>query len=325
MTGRAVYFVEPGRVEVREEALSGAPGKRLVESELIGISHGTEMLFFRGDLPQGMAADGSLGTLSGDLAYPIKYGYINVGRDPDGRRVFAFHPHQDRFYAQADELVPLPEDLEAEDAVFLANMETALTVVHDANPRWGESVLVIGQGVVGLLIASILRLSGGVRVMAVEPIPRRREAAAALGCRVFDAGEPGLASRIRAQTGGRGVDVAINVCASGAGLQLAIDCAAFSGVVLEASWYGSRETTLSLGTTFHRGRVTVRSSQVSTIAPELGGRWDKKRRTAAVIELLAAIRPSRYITHRIRLEDAQQAFELLRDHPEEALQIVLEP
>lgn len=322
---RAVYFVEPGAVEVRDVELQPKPGEVLVESELIGISHGTEMLIFNGDIPRGLPADSSLDALSGDLEYPLKYGYINVGRREDGERVFAFYPHQNRFYARSEELTVLPEDLEAADAVFLANMETALNIVHDAHPLFGETVLIVGQGVVGLLTAAVLTHTRAVDVLAIEPCEKRREASAALGCLTFDPEQPDLASLIRDRTDGRGVDIAVNVCSSGSGLQLAIDSLAFSGTVLEASWYGSREVTLGLGTSFHRKRLTIRSSQVSTISPGLRGRWDKRRRIDVVMDLLRRIRPSRYITHRMSLEQAQEAFDLLREKPEETLQIVLEP
>ena len=322
---RAVYFVRPGLVEVRREELKPEKGESLIESELIGISHGTEMLFFNGDMPTGLPADEKLGALCSNMNYPVKYGYINVGRKQDGERVFAFCPHQDRFYTNPKELVTLPDDLELDDAVFLANMETAVNIAHDAHPLAGETVLIVGQGVVGLLAAAVLNLSGTANVFVVEPIKKRREAAADLGCKTFDPEQPDLAASIREITGGRGVDIAVNVSSSGSGLQLAIDCLVFGGTVLEASWHGNRDITLCLGRAFHRNRLTIKSTQVSTVPPELSGRWDKKRRIGTVIDFLRRIQPSRYITHRLKLDQAQEAFELLRDRPEETLQVVLEP
>jgi threonine dehydrogenase-like Zn-dependent dehydrogenase len=95
--------------------------------------------------------------------------------------------------------------------------------------------------------------------------------------------------------------------------------------VVEASWYGSRQVTLDLGRAFHRKRIKLRSSQVSRIDPALTGRWDKGRRLEQVLELLQAIRPSRYISHRFALDRAHEAYELLENHPERSIQIVLEP
>jgi alcohol dehydrogenase len=321
---RALYFTAPGTVELREEVCRAAGEQILVRSHLIGISHGTEMLAFRGQMPRGLEADTSLKALSGTLDYPLKYGYINTGETESGRRVFAFYPHQDLFYAEPQELIELPAGLDFADAVFLANMETALGIAHDANPRFGECALLVGQGVVGLLTAEILTRSGAGRVITVEPYQRRRQASEAIGCVALQPGED-LQQRILEHTDGRGADVAVNVSASAQGLQLAIDNTAFEGVVVEASWYGDRRVTLDLGSAFHRRRLKLRSSQVSRIDPVLSGRWDKARRLDRVLELLRTIRPSRYITHRFPLNRAREAYELLEKNPERSIQIVLEP
>jgi threonine dehydrogenase-like Zn-dependent dehydrogenase len=203
-------------------------------------------------------------------------------------------------------------------------METALGIVHDANPRFGECVLLIGQGVVGLLTAEILVRAGTGKVITVEPYAERRRVSEAIGCVALSPGGE-LPERVLECTDGRGVDVAINVSGSAQGLQQAIDSLAFEGTVVEASWYGSRQVTVDLGRAFHRKRLKIRSSQVSRIDPALTGRWDKLRRLNRVLELLQDLRPSRYISHRFALSRAAQAYELLEKHPERSIQIVLEP
>jgi 2-desacetyl-2-hydroxyethyl bacteriochlorophyllide A dehydrogenase len=321
---RALYFTEPGKVELREELLEGGTSRVLVRSRLIGISHGTEMLAFRGQLPQQMEADASLPTLTGTLAYPLKYGYINVGQTEEGRRVFAFYPHQDLFFMDPEQLIELPDGLEYEDGLFLASMETALGIVHDAHPRFGESVLLVGQGTVGLLVAEILARAGVGELFTVEPSPTRRRASEAIGCLALSPEQEPL-REVRERTGGRGVDVAVNVSASEEGLQLAIDALAFEGTVVEASWYGTRKVALDLGSAFHRKRLRLRGSQVSSLNPALTGRWNKHRRLERVLELLASVRPARYITHRFALSRAREAYELLDSRPEGSIQVVLEP
>jgi len=321
---RALYFEAPGRVELREERLQAEADRVLVRSRLIGISHGTEMLAFRGRMPAELEADAVLESLGGSLAYPLKYGYMNVGETETGNRVFAFHPHQDLFFADPKQLIDLPPDLEFADAIFLANMETALSIAHDANPRVGECVLLIGQGVVGLLTAEILARAGLSRLISVEPYTERRRASQAIGCESLEPGRQ-VRRRILECTEGRGADIAVNTSASAEGLQLAVDSLVFEGTLVEASWYGTQAVTLDLGRAFHRKRLKLRSSQVSRIDPVLTGRWDKNRRLRYVLELLRSIRPSRYITHRFGLERAQEAYELLEHHPQQSIQVVLEP
>ncbi len=81
-SARAVYFKAPGEVELREERIRQQEGTVLVESRLMGISGGTEMLLFRGEMPSELESDLTITSLSGNLAYPVKYGYINTGSTP---------------------------------------------------------------------------------------------------------------------------------------------------------------------------------------------------------------------------------------------------
>jgi threonine dehydrogenase-like Zn-dependent dehydrogenase len=186
--------------------------------------------------------------------------------------------------------VRLPDGTDPTAGVFFANLETALNVVHDTPLHLGETALVFGQGVVGLLVTQLLKRAGADRAMAVEPIERRRELALEVGA---DAAlEPGedLLERVLEATGRRGADVVVEASSSGEALQAAVDAVAAEGTVVVASWYGTKPVTLSLGEHFHRGRVRVRSSQVGRIAPELGPRWDRARRTEAVLGLIPRLR-----------------------------------
>jgi threonine dehydrogenase-like Zn-dependent dehydrogenase len=65
------------------------------------------------------------------------------------------------------------------------------------------------------------------------------------------------------------------------------------------------------------------SSQVSTIAPELDGRWDKARRFEAAWKALERVGPEKWITHRFAIDDAAEAYRLLDETPEEAIQVLL--
>jgi threonine dehydrogenase-like Zn-dependent dehydrogenase len=107
-----------------------------------------------------------------------------------------------------------------------------------------------------------------------------------------------------------------------AALDAAIELTAFSGRVVVGSWFGTKSAPLNLGGRYHRSRIRVVASQVSTIAPELSGRWDKTRRFATAWKALERIRPSRWITHRIPIEQAADAYRELDRSPQEAIQVV---
>ncbi len=332
LEARALWFTAPHTAEFRPERVPPpGPGEVRVKTAASAISHGTEMLVYRGEVPTDLPLD--LPTLAGSFSFPIKYGYASAGHVLDagagvehlspGDLVFVHHPHQDAFVVPSDLPVRLPDGLDPTLGLFLANLETALNVVHDAPLRLGETALVFGQGVVGLLVTQLLKLAGAGRVLAVDPIEKRRSLALEVGAdEAFEPAED-LRERILERTAGRGADLAVEVSSSGAALQAAVDAVAAEGTVVAASWYGTKPVTLSLGGHFHRGRVRLRSSQVGRINPELGPRWDPARRMEAVLDLLPRLRLKELVSHRVPLEKAPGTYRLLDERPEEAVQVVL--
>jgi threonine dehydrogenase-like Zn-dependent dehydrogenase len=99
---------------------------------------------------------------------------------------------------------------------------------------------------------------------------------------------------------------------------------AFSGRIVIGSWYGEKQAPIDLGGAFHRSRIKLISSQVSTIAPELRGRWDKTRRFGVVWEALKRIQPQKWITHRFPIDEAVKAYQILDENPQETIQVVFE-
>jgi threonine dehydrogenase-like Zn-dependent dehydrogenase len=98
----------------------------------------------------------------------------------------------------------------------------------------------------------------------------------------------------------------------------------FSGRIVIGSWYGEKRAEIDLGGTFHRSRIKLISSQVSTIAPELCGRWNKARRINMAWKALERIQPEKWITHRFPIEEAKEAYRLLDENPQETIQIVFD-
>jgi 2-desacetyl-2-hydroxyethyl bacteriochlorophyllide A dehydrogenase len=318
--------------ELRAEPLPPpGPEDVVVQAIASGISAGTELLVYRGQVPPELPLD--LPTLAGSFRYPIKYGYASVGRvaaagaavrdRAPGDLVFALHPHQSTYVLPAARTVLLPPNLPPEHGVFLANLETAVNVALDAAPRLGETVLLSGLGVVGLLVLQTLRRTGVAEIIAVDPLPRRRALAARLGASLTLAPDADVAAQARARTAGRGVDLAVEVSGAPAALGPAIEAVADEGTVVVASWYGTKSVPLHLGSHFHRGRVRLRSSQVGHLDPALAPRWDHARRQAVALRLLAELPLGDLISHRIPFAQAPEAFALLDERPADALQVVL--
>jgi len=326
----AVWFARARSVELRTEELADpGPDEVRVRAALSAISHGTEMLVYRGEVDADLALD--LPTLAGGYGFPLKYGYASVGhtvaigRDVRGLRegdlVFALHPHQDEYVVRESLVRRLPDRTAPEQGVFLANLETAVNVVFDAKPRLGEVVAVFGQGVVGLLVTQLLCRSGA-RVIAVEPTALRRSFAERCGADAAIA--PGDESFLRTFTSGRGADIAIDASGSPSALQQAIDSVAIEGTVVVCSWYGDKPVPLDLGGRFHRGRVRLVSSQVGRIDPALAPRWDRERRLELATDLLRELVLADLITHRIPFTQAAEAYALLDGGAAETVQVVLD-
>lgn len=281
MGATAFWITRPGHGELRGEGLGQSqPGEVLVETLYSGISRGTETLVFGGRVPASQHAVMRCPFQVGEFPGPVKYGYCSVGRVAEGppelagRTVFCLHPHQDRYRAPAAAVTPLPDGLPPARAVLAANMETALNGVWDAAVRPGDRVCVIGLGVVGLLAAWLAAGIPGTEVVAVDVDPGRRETAEALGLAFASA------------PGDDGFDVVIHASGNPDGLVAALGAAGFEATVLELSWYGTRPAALPLGEAFHSKRLTIRSSQVGTVAVAQRPRWSHARRMAKALGLL---------------------------------------
>lgn len=328
-----LWFTKPQHVEVREQLLPRpAQGEVLVQTLCSAISAGTEMLVYRGQIPTDMALDATIDNMQEQATYPLQYGYACVGRvlqvgaDVDawwlGKVVFSFQPHASHFIAAHSALIPLPDGIEPEAAMFLPNMETAVNLVHDGNPQLGERVVVLGQGIVGLLLSHLLTQFPLLQLSAVDGVLARCERALQLGVhQVFDpVSDIGiLKSQLAACNG---ADLIFEVTGVPEALNLAIDLSGYTSRIVIGSWYGSKSATVALGGKAHRNRLQISTSQVSTVAPQLSGRWDKERRYELAWKMLRELQPQKLITHRMPLADAAMLYKLLHEAPGDVLQAV---
>jgi 2-desacetyl-2-hydroxyethyl bacteriochlorophyllide A dehydrogenase len=342
---KTLYFTAPRQVELREETLPApSTDEVLVETVCSAISAGTEMLIYQGRFPQEVETDAVISSLRGGFKYPIAYGYACVGSVKDvgkevnkdwlNRSVFSFQPHTSHFVSKPESLFSIPESFSPETACFLPNMETAVNLVQDAAPIFGERVLVLGQGVVGLLTASLLKEFPLEELVTADCFELRRQASMAIGVKTsFNSNAKDLDNKnstadadtdkdLTAYTQ-RTFDLVFELSGNPSALDDALALTCFSGRVVIGSWYGEKKTEVSLGRAFHRSRIKLISSQVSTIAPELSGRWDKARRFDVAWKALERVKPDKWITHRFPIEKAADAYQLLDENPQETIQVLM--
>jgi NADPH:quinone reductase-like Zn-dependent oxidoreductase len=259
---RALWFTSEGKSEIRPvPLLEPGPGEVLVRTLCSGISRGTETLVLRGGVPENQYDVMRAPFQQGDFPWPVKYGYLNVGvvehgpAELLGRTVFCLYPHQTDYVVPAEAVTPVPDDVPPERAILAGTVETAVNALWDAKPLIGDRIAVVGGGMVGCGVAAILAKFPGVRVQLVDADPTRATVAEALG---VDFASPEQAE------GGR--DLVVHASATEAGLARSLELLAPEGTVVELSWYGDRRVSVPLGEFFHSRRLTIRSSQVGTVA-----------------------------------------------------------
>ena len=299
-TARALWYVGPGVVELREAPLPPlAPGEARVRTRFSGISRGTERLVLQGSVGRSEWERMRCPMQEGAFPFPVKYGYCAVGVVEDGpaslkgRHVFCLHPHQDVLQVAADRLAAVPDGVPLRRATLAANMETALNAVWDSGAGPGDRIVVVGAGVVGLSVASLAARLPGAEVTVVDVDTGRRPLAEALGARFASPVEaPGEA------------DVVFHASASSAGLNSAIGCAGMEATIVEMSWYGDKPVEVGLGGAFHSRRLRLVSSQVGQVSPGQRPRWDYPRRMQAALHLLDLPALDLLVAEEIAFEDA---------------------
>jgi threonine dehydrogenase-like Zn-dependent dehydrogenase len=278
----AFWLREPGVGEIRAVPLPApGPDDVLVRTLWSGVSRGTETLVFRGGVPADQYEVMRAPFQDGKFPAPVKYGYLSVGvvevGPPDllGRTVFCLYPHQTAYVVPAAAVLPVPDQVPTRRAVLAGPVETAVNALWDAPPLVGDRITVIGAGMIGCCVARLLAGIPGARITLVDVDATRAEQARAMGV--------GFAAPEDAPDG---QDLVFHASASATGLQLAIELLAPEGTVVELSWYGDREVTMSLGGAFHSQRLGLRASQVGVVAPARRSTRTLADRRALALELL---------------------------------------
>lgn len=342
MTRRAFEIVAPGRGRIVDEPLpTPAAGELLVRSTSGAVSAGSEALVFSGRT--GATSDAALSGAD----YPRRYGYTLVGEvtlaaapespspraDAEtgrqaaplaaGARVFCFHPHATHAAVAREAVIAVPAAVPRGVESLYPNTETALTLAWDGAPRVGEAVVILGAGIVGILLAMVVGGAGAGLVVMIDPSAERRawaiDALAGFSRVRVVADDMEARDALAAYPGAAvertfpGFDLCYEISGNPAALDDAVALATFDGRVIVGSWYGERRHPVALDDRFHRARIAIRSSQVSTIAPELAGRMSRARRTAIVWDTMTRLPLERIPRRVIGLDDLPTTLAALAD------------
>ncbi|MBA2679891.1 MAG: alcohol dehydrogenase catalytic domain-containing protein [Ktedonobacteraceae bacterium] len=214
------------------------------------------------------------------------------------------------------DVLGLPEDLSFEAATLIEPLACCVRGITRAQLQAGDSVLVLGAGSNGLMLAQLARQRGAVRVMIVDPIAYRRQRALDAGIDLaLDPQEGRLLDQVCAVNAGRRPDIVIVTPSSIGAMQEGIELAGPGGTVL---LFAPPPPTEVLPVTPHQfffQEITLRTSYSA-------GPYE----TRQALDLLRRrrIQSESLITHRFALQDAAQAFQLVAK-PGDALKVVIVP
>ncbi len=319
------------------------PGEVRIATMYSGISAGTEMTAFSGSNPfLNKRWDSTARLFQPDASswtYPMPaMGYEEVGQIVEigagvtkvapGQIVWGTWRHRSEHVAPEDWVLTrlLADGVDPRLGIFSQIGAIALNAILDAGIRLGEYVAVFGQGVPGLMVTQLARLNGA-RVIAVDRMPSRLALAREFGAEhVIDASTEDAATRIKAITGGRGADVAIEISGAYPALHAAIRSVAYNSKVVVCGFFQGDGRGLFLGEEFHHNRVNLVCSQISGVSPDLDHRWNRARLDQTIMGLIADARVDfgRLISHSFPASQAQAAFDLLQASPGDCLQVVLD-
>ncbi len=272
------------------------------------------------------------------LESPIPMGYSTAGMvleaSPDlpgvkaGDRVACagarYANHADIVYIPKNLFVPLPDNLSFEEGSFVAPGAIALHGVRLAEIGLGETVLIIGLGLIGQLAAQLVQAQGGTAI-GIDLDESRLALARDLGtAHAFHRNDPALQSRIMALTGGRGVDATLVTAATAsndpvflAG-ELSRDRAKVVvvgdvGMQVPRNLYYHKELSIVVSRSYGPGRYDEAYERDGQDYPAAYVRWSERDNMAAFLALAAEgrIRLQPLIQRRYPITGAAEAYDLL--------------
>ncbi len=282
------------------------------------------------------------------LDQPIPLGYssagivVEAGRDSGfnvgdcvacGGAGFANHAEFD--YVPRNLMVKIPDGVSFEDASCATVGSIALQGVRQCEVNLGESVAVIGLGLMGILAVQMLKASG-CRVVGFDPNPTRCKLAGEMGC--DRAVSDNFTAECIAFSGGYGVDAVLITAATHSDEPVTVAAeicrkkgkvvaTGLVGMNLPRDQYYKKEVDFRLSCSYGPGRYDPVYEEQGVDYPFGYVRWTEQRNMAAFLQLVAEgkVTPSKLVTHRFKFDDALDAYQVLLGIKKEPyLGIVLE-
>ncbi|MDB4001171.1 bi-domain-containing oxidoreductase [Oceanospirillaceae bacterium] len=276
-------------------------------------------------------------TVQSKLAQPLPLGYCNVGRVVEvgsgcagfnvGDRVVSNGPHADIVRVAKNLCAAIPDNVDDESASFTVLASIGLQGLRLANPTLGESVVVTGVGLIGLVTIQLL-IANGCRVLAIDYDERKLDLAQQFGADVCNPGKgEDPVSVGMAFSRGSGVDAVIitastksnDVVSNAANMCRKRGRIVLVGVVgleLSRAEFYEKELSFQVSCSYGPGRYDSDYEENGHDYPLAFVRWTEQRNFEAILDMMSSgrldVKP--LITHRYAFDDAVKAYSTLTDN-----------
>ena len=347
--------LKTGATEVAEVPCPAVrPGQLLIRSSRTLVSAGTERMLVEfgkaGWIEKArqqpdkvrmvldkIKTDGLVPTLEAvmnKLDQPLPLGYCNVGRVMAtggtlpgfevGDRVVSNGKHAEAVSVPVNLCARVPDGVSDDEAAFTVLGAIALQGIRLVQPTLGETVVVTGLGLIGLVTVQLLR-AHGCRVLGLDFDPAKLELARAMGAETVNlgAGEDPVDAAKRFSRG-RGVDAVIITASTKSNEpvhQAALMCrkrgrivlVGVTGLELSRADFFEKELTFQVSCSYGPGRYDPNYEEKGNDYPVGFVRWTEQRNFEAVLDMMADgrldVKP--LVSHRFAIAEAERAYELV--------------
>ena len=337
MKTRQVYFEDVNKVSLREADISPGPGEVLVKTHMASIC-GTDKNHLQGFLPNPLRVKSyHEDAYTSTAPYPRPVGHegagtiVEVGRGVEGfsvgDRVMSFGGYitmADYFVApvspRGESVTKVPEGLSMDDASLGEPVACAVYAGMESGTMLGDTVLVVGAGFAGQVIAQVVKKMGAGKVIVSDIVGGKLEIAKKLGADiVLDAGRDDVVGVVAQETGGIGADVTIEVAGTEGAIKTCTEAVKHGGIIGLYSWV-LHPVNLVIDR-WHNDGLDIRTLAVMHRIKH-DKDWYQLKALSNVVNGNVNLKP--LVTHVFDLADAALAFEASINDPD-ACKVMLKP
>lgn len=276
----------------------------------------------------------TIATVQSKLDQPMELGYCNVGiviskgknvkQFDIGDRVVSNGPHSELVLIPETLCAHIPDNVSDEEAVFTILASIGLQGIRLAKPSFGETFIVSGLGLIGLLTSQILK-ANGCKVLGLDPDKSKCSIAESLGIdSLFISKETNALEWCMNKTNSIGVDGVIITAATKSNEPITLASEAcrqrgriilvgVAGLEIKRDLFYKKELTFQVSCSYGPGRYDNTYEELGIDYPIGFVRWTEQRNFSAVLEVMSSklLKTNILISHRFPIENGEDAFNIL--------------